>query len=90
MKILSMALVLAILAWVICLNVAHAQTTTCNVAGNSVYCNSTPGPDFSDDNPGLASHYAMVNAYREAHGLPRCHWGFIGRLRSAQDGRPMC
>jgi hypothetical protein len=32
----------------------------------------------------------MVNAYREAHSLPRCHYGFIGALKSASDGLPVC
>jgi hypothetical protein len=38
----------------------------------------------------VAAHYAMVNAYREAHGLPRCHYGILGAILSASDGRPMC
>jgi hypothetical protein len=77
---------------------ASAQTMSCYTASGMTYCNGSPaGPAFGDSfargylgGLNVASHYAMVNAYREAHGLPRCHYGLSGALKSAADGRPMC
>jgi hypothetical protein len=77
---------------------AHAQSFSCYTASGQTFCNGSPagpavGESFTRGYLGglhIASQYAMVNAYREAHGLPRCHYGILGALMSASDGRPMC
>jgi hypothetical protein len=69
----------------------------CSYDGSNLTCTggayAYPRRSFVDGYLGglnVASHYAMVNAYREAHGLPRCHYGILGAIMSASDGRPMC
>jgi hypothetical protein len=84
------------LAMIFTASAASAQTTFCTGSGSSLYCTTTPGyqgHSFAQGYLGglnVASRYAMVNAYREAHGLPRCHYGLLGAIMSASDGRPMC
>jgi hypothetical protein len=65
--------------------------TVCHTVGvgRYTYCD-TYGEYPTFNRSVVAAQYAMVNAYREAHGLPRCHWGLIGLLKSAADGLPMC
>lgn len=77
---------------------ASAQNLNCTYASGTTFCHGSPsypsiGQSFTQGYLGglnVASHYAMVNAYREAHGLPRCHYGILGAIMSASDGRPMC
>jgi hypothetical protein len=80
---------------------ASAQNFRCTYASGTTFCNGAAGnysaQTFGDSfargylgGLNIASQYAMVNAYREAHGLPRCHYGLLGAIMSASDGRPMC
>ena len=68
----------------------------CSYDGSNLTCTGggyAPRDSFADGylrGLNVASQYAVVNAYREAHGLPRCHYGILGALMSASDGRPMC
>lgn len=90
--------VAACLAIAIFMSSASAQTMNCETSSGVTTCyGGGTRPNFSDSfnraylgGQNLAAQYAMVNAYREAHGLPRCHWGWVGALKSAADGRPMC
>lgn len=76
---------------------AHANQF-CSFDGSNMTCVGSAypypsGPSLADSylaGLNVASHYAMVNAYREANGLPRCHYGILGAIMSASDGRPMC
>lgn len=74
---------------------ASAGMINCSTMGVYTHCYTAPsfGESFAaglSNGMAIRGHYEMLNAYREAHGLPRCHWGLIGALKSAADGRPMC
>ena len=89
MKTTSIAIALALAAIP-----ASAQTTTCYSASGQTYCHTSPTyPPIGEGllrGQAIASNYAMVNAYREANGLPRCHWGWLGAIIAASNGEPMC
>jgi hypothetical protein len=89
MKILSLAILFAILAWVASLNFAHAQQTIYvepSPFWSSYYAASNGFNESYNITANARARGAMVNAYREAHGLPKCsafpifHW----------DGLPGC
>lgn len=71
-----------------------ASAQSCTFASGMMFC--APTYQYHPIAPGiiagqnLRAQYAMINAYREAHGLPRCAWGLIGAIAHAMDGRPMC
>jgi hypothetical protein len=46
----------------------------------------TGGADITDILAAQRNSEAMVNAYREAHGLPKCSIGLLGQWA----GRPAC
>jgi hypothetical protein len=66
----------------------------CSFDGSNTTCvGGYAGPSLADSyvaGLNVRARYAELNAYREAQGLPRCHYGILGAILSAGDGRPMC
>ena len=85
MKLFPLAIVLAILAWIISLNIANAQgyyvyQDPNQAAFNNSYNAAVNGFNSANQAQSTAAQWEMVNSYREAHGLRRCGYGILGLL----------
>jgi hypothetical protein len=89
-RILAMIIILAMLLWMIDLNIAHAQNCVTTYAPGAAYTNCYDyGGGLGEAMGDIADQMqrqAAINSYRQAHGMPKCsafpifHW----------DGLPGC
>lgn len=86
-KIISLTIVIAILFWIVDLNLAHAQSTQCFTNGPYINCqNFDNGVNITGMLQNQRNTEAIINEMRAQRHQPPCSMGLLGQWQ----GRPRC